>query len=304
MKNRLQLLKLKMRALLDKLPSLPKLPTLSVDAPLRRVAGAVLLFLISSFLVLNAPKYHSKFLRAYVGTHVYKIMANPSRGGGGTGFSLKAPSGQSYIVTNSHVCEAVMEMGVQMHLEPSTVLVIDDEGFAMKRRVLEISNKSDICLIEGLPGESGLHMGSEADVGDLITTLGHPLLEPLTSSSGEVIAKLDISILDYIMKSGDEKLDKLLEAKDGKCDQPKNEIKEQIAMTITPDGITLIKIESCMVTTKNAYQTNMIVYPGNSGSPVVDAMGRVIGIVFAENQETHKGLIVNLKDLKDFIARY
>lgn len=303
MKNKLQLLGAKLRALLSKLPKLPKL---DADSPPRKVAAALALCLVSAYFVLNAPTLHSKFLRAHVGAHVYKIMFDASIPGGGTGFAIQGPSGQSYIVTNSHVCDGVLDAAkeTKANLGPNELLVVDQEGFAMKRRVLEISNKTDLCLIEGLPGETGLSMGSESDIGDLVTSVGHPHLEPLTLSSGEVINKRDLQIPVYVMKGEDEELNAMTQAQDGKCDAPKNKIEEQQVMMMSNSGITIAKIKICTTVTKNAYQTNMTMYPGNSGSPVVDKLGRVIGVAFAIDGRTNYGYIVNLKDLKAFLAKY
>ena len=84
----------------------------------------------------------------------------------------------------------------------------------------------------------------------------------------------------------------------------KNKIEEKTVMGFSETGIVVAKIKLCTTITKNAYQTNMIMHPGNSGSPVVDKLGRVIGVAFAIDGRTNYGYIVNLQDLKDFLARY
>src|ERR1051325_3963011 len=278
--SKLHRLKLKLKASCAKLPNLAK-----------EMLAYLLLVSSLAYVALSAPQLHDAYLRQAVGSKVYKITTDDQQGAG-TGFSVKVPSGQTYIVTNSHVCNGVLEAASV----PGTVLVVNGQG-AMRRRVIAISDKTDLCLIEGLPGVDGLSLASESDIGDNLTSFGHPLLEPLTSAKGEVIAKTDLQILDYVMKSGNEELDGPLGAKDGKCDLPKNKIEEQTVMGMSETGLIIAKIKLCTTIPKSVYQTNMVLYPGNSGSPAVNALGHVVGVVFAIDGRTHYGYIVNFKDL-------
>lgn len=296
MKNRLQLLISKLKATLDKL--LPKLPKFDGNCPLRKVLGGLAFVMLSGYLVINAPQMHGQYLRAKVGSRVYKIQAQ-LHGGGGTGFAFQAPSGESYIITNSHVCDSVL---AQTNI-PNTVLVVNDEG-AMPRRVLAISGESDLCLIEGIPGVTGLSLGSEASVGEIVASIGHPLLRPLTISRGEVIAKEDIEILSYVLPTGNIMLDAALNARAGKCDLPKNRLIEEEITIMGPDGLTNIKVRLCINITKDAIATSMVIYPGNSGSPMVNFWGNIVGVMFAGDQRSNYGDAVSLQDLKNFIARY
>ncbi len=51
-----------------------------------------------------------------------------------------------------------------------------------------------------------------------------------------------------------------------------------------------------------AYRTTAVSLPGNSGSPVVDYKGNVIGVLFAGDSEVHWGLVITLDDVRDFLA--
>lgn len=282
------LLKLKLQTLLAKLPSKKQVKETATN-----VLALLMVFGSLGYVATRSPELHSAYLRNKVGSKVYMIKG-VRNGGGGTGFELKAPSGISYIITNSHVCDHVKELSEDKH----SVLVGDDDGEYMSRKIIAISDETDLCLIESLPGVQGLSVGSEPEVGDRLTVVGHPKLRPLTLASGEMIGSEDVNILDFVLPTGNPLLDLFLPIKaDGTCDKPKNEMKEFTG----PDGIV---IKACFVVTHDAHMTSITIFPGNSGSPVVDYWGKVVGVAFAASSDDNQGEIISLHDLTDFIARY
>lgn len=275
------LLKLKLQRLLPKAKEL-LLSALSVA------------MLMGSFgyLVVKGPEIHGMYLRHAVGEKVYMIKGRID-GGGGTGFALKAPSGQTYIVTNSHVCKGALTQS-----EDKTSLLVVGENGAMRRRIIENSDFTDLCLLEGLPGVEGLSVGSEPGIGEVVGVVGHPALRPLSLSRGEIVGAQDVDIFAYIIKGSNAFIDSVAPpglVRDEKCDLPKN----QIVHAETPFG----PIDACLNVTKGAYMSTAVIFPGNCGSPVVDFWGRVEGVAFASDG-TNWAYIVSLKDLKKFIARY
>jgi S1-C subfamily serine protease len=249
-------------------------------------------------LIAKAPEMHSAYLRAHVGSRVYKVQAD-LHGGGGTGFQVRAPSGQDYVVTNSHVCNHVLSVAAPENA--GTALLVDDDGNWIRRHVVAISDQSDLCLIEGAPGISGLSLGNEPQKGDTATVVGHPFLKPIELSSGEIIGKEDVKIMSAILGTDNPMLGMMLKIDDkAKCNLPKQEV-EEIPL---PEEIGGGTVQVCMDVTSDAYMTSIIIYPGNSGSPMVDYMGRVIGVAFASNQVDNQGEVVNLNDLKAFLAHY
>jgi len=256
------------------------------------VTAIVLVFLCLS---IESPEIYGKYLRNKVGEKTYMIKGHPTKGGGGTGFAVQAPSGVSYIVTNSHVCEGVKGMTA----DKNSVYVVNNEG-AMLRKIIVISDESDLCLIEGLPDVDGLKVsGSEPGLGEFVTVVGHPHLRPLSISRSEIVGVQDVEILGYFMKSGNAVQDLLTQAEDGKCDMPKNKIIEaDVESFIGP-----MHLKICLIITKAAYMSTAVIYPGNSGSPVVNWVGRVIGVAFASDS-TNWAYIVSLNDLNDFLRRY
>jgi len=249
--------------------------------------------------VLKLPEVHNHWLHSKVGSRVYKIQ-DQANGGGGTGFAVKAPSGQSYILTNDHVC------GVSA--DGQSVLVTDDKGDSMRRRIISHDGNSDLCLIEGVPGVEGLSVAStQPSRGDTIYVVGHPRLMPTHVSSGEMLGKEDvtlilgpISVIDPV--SGKE--EQIDPAKGGilpeMCMAPKNS-QENIEINLL---FFTVQVKFCMLNVKDTYTTAVTIHPGNSGSPAVNFWGNVEGVAFAGSSETNWGNMLNLKDIKAFLKNY
>ena len=286
---------------LAKLKSLLKDPTfLTKSRKIMSNVGRLLLCAGSLiFMVAKAPEFHAYYLRAKVGSRAYRIKVEPDNGGGGTGFQVTAPSGTNYIVTNSHVCKYIQEHDSAANAQ--TVVVVDDAGNWIRRRIIANSDQSDLCLVEGAPGIDGLSLGSEPKVGDHVTIVGHPHLRPTTLSSGEVIGSEDTQLLDYIMSVKDNLLLAfMLPTKDGKCDLPMNEIKT-VPVPLNDGGG---EVQLCLVNITGVYLTSVVIYSGNSGSPMVDFYGRVVGVAFAADDRDNYASVISLSDLKTFLAKY
>lgn len=252
------------------------------------------------YLAARAPEFHGYWLRSKVGSKVYTIRDNDNSGGG-TGFAIKAKSGASYILTNDHVCE-VSKDGVN-------VLVSNEEGLHLKRKIIERSDFTDLCLIEGVPGVEGLDIGDDPAIGQIIASVGHPSLMPITLSKGEIISTTDISIsagiiaIQKINQNGEKEWEHIPKAEGGiseeECSGPKFSIEEGVI----PIFIFAIPAKICVVTTYGAYLTNMVIQPGSSGSPIVNFFGNVVGVVFAGDRMGW-GAAVSYQDLTDFLSHY
>jgi len=264
-------------------------------ASLAKKTGAVLknkgdLSLLAMMLIVvsaaaAAPFAHKAFIRSKVGSRVYMVRISPT-GGGGTGFMVKAPSGKSYLMTNDHVC-AASKNGEDM-------VVMTDSGDWIPRKILHRSDKTDLCLLDGMPGVEGLELASDSSVGDQVMAVGHPALMPLALSGGEILGSQDIMILDFVT----------LDKNDPNCQKPKNSMVEVGERIVFKDNNLAIEpVYGCVNVTKEAKITNLMIRPGSSGSPMVNWKGQVEGVMFA-GDAFGWGVAVSLQDVKSMLKMY
>lgn len=232
---------------------------------------------ILAFGMLITPFAHSTYLLSKVGKNTVFIRSPEGalHRGSATGFEVIAPSGKIYTLTNAHVC------GLQ---KDGFVLVQEKlhSGRSIPRRVLEVYAENDLCLVEGLEGYSGLSLANSADIGDLNYAIGYPLGEEMNLSNGYLKGIANVGIY-------------MQEIPLDQCTGPYLK-KEKVYTFFGP-------IEICTQVRK-AMQTNIPIYPGNSGSPMVNAFGNVTGVVFASNSETKWGSSVPLEDVITFLGAY
>jgi S1-C subfamily serine protease len=253
------------------------------------IASSVILMLIA--IAAKSPEIHGHWIRSKVGDKVYTIR---NERGGGTAFAIKAPSGATYIMTNDHVCEVAIN---------EVVTVFNNDGDSIQRRIIEHSSYTDLCLIEGPPGVEGLSVGSEPEVGQIVASVGHPSLIPITLSKGEIIGRTDVGIpIAQILEEEPgmpEDFNPPGFIREKKCKKPKNIIEEVTLQVL----IIQMKQKYCLNVTKGAYLTNMVIQSGSSGSPVVNFWGNVIGVVFAGDRAGW-GVVVSIDDLNQFLKNY
>lgn len=224
---------------------------------------------VYTLFIFRAEDIHRSFIRKYVGSRVYQLRIP---GGGGTGFAVKAPSGKTYILTNDHICSPAK----------NSFVFIKFGMFNLRSEIVARSPKTDLCLVTAPLYEVGLDLASELpDLGDPVVAVGHPALDLLTvSNKGEII-----SVIDTVLSS---------EAENEKeCD-------------LTNPKFRLVEREGtkyCILHVPSAYSTSVLVKSGNSGSPLVNFYGEVVGVV-AGMDRYNWALAVSLDDIKEFLEDY
>jgi S1-C subfamily serine protease len=229
------------------------------------------LLILGSLLVWSAPHLKDAHYRYITGSKVVKIS---SRAGSGSGFHVKAASGQVYILTNEHVCSMANK---------NRELIVENQTKRIPRKVIAIYKNHDLCLMEALPGQSsGLTLAGSVDIGEDIVLVGHPSGRPLTLSKGEFVLKRTIQLISVNHKTKES------------C---------QVANGTWLQGGFFFP--SVCLMPFSAFGISSPAYPGNSGSPVVNKWGNVVGVLFAGNQsQLNDSYMVPFHELKKFLKDY
>ncbi len=214
-------------------------------------------------IAMFAPSVHNRYIRKVVGSQVV-MLTNAASNSGGTGFAMQAPSGKVFIVTNAHVCNIP---GNQLFANLAS-------GTRIAFKIVKKSKTTDLCALTAVDGLSGLKLASGVDIGETVGVVGHPKLQPLTATLGELVGYQDAMVLVGM----------------GPCD------KDGGMYSTVPTLFGSI----CIETVKQAGMTTLPVRGGSSGSPVVNFFGNVVGVLFA-GDEMGWGVIVSLKDLRNFL---
>jgi len=239
-----------------------------------KICKSLAIITLLLFCSFGGKLTHDLYIESQVGKQVVflKSPKGAEHQGSATGFQVQAPSGKVYTLTNAHVC-ALGKDGIIMAEEKQ------HSGRFIPLRILEVYEDNDLCLVEGLPQYEGLKVADSIEVGQHGWSVGYPLGEDLNISSGRIKGFGIVQLLEL----------------DSKCDG-KNQKKIKIQVLV-------FEVEVCQ-TNRSAAQTDVPTYPGNSGSPLVNIYGNVIGVMFATNRSTSWGSAVPLKAVQQFLKAY
>ncbi len=196
------------------------------------------------------------------------MLTNAEGSSGGTGFLVKAKSGNNVVVTNWHVCQ----IG-----ETSMYARRTAEFRDVKLKVLSVDPKNDLCVLSKVPGEPLQLAPYDTSRFEELYVLGHPLLHELTPIEGRYVGETGGHILFPPLSDGTcpKGLDQQMTVWGPACDNN---------MTL---GDTTVRI-----------------YPGNSGSPITDVNGNVVGVINSSSGETSNGGFIPLRFLKRILEKY
>lgn len=201
-------------------------------------------------------------------------LTNIAGTSGGTGFYVKTPSGNTVIMTNNHVC----------NLAVNNVLIASTLEYNAVVEVITTYLTNDLCILTAPKGISGaLHVARSVAEGENIYVLGHPMLMPLSLTKGQISGEQIVAVLQgYDVPN---------------CYGPTYRKIEADPITKMFTGVNYACVRDTM-----AVNVTANILPGNSGSPVLNAYGNVVGVAFAGSPGTSRGLIVPLEDVKDFLS--
>ena len=210
---------------------------------------------------------HDKFLYDYKGSSVVMLTKTYKARSGGTGFAIKAPSGKLYTMTNAHICK--IGKSLTAHTQDGSSQVI---------KVIKIYEKHDLCLMEPIKGLRPIAIADSIDLHEKVYLIGHPALRPLTFESGYYVGPYDIKLW--------------IDCKTGKA----------ITNPSIQDFMKMLKgFQNCSKTFDTQHINN-IAYGGNSGSPVLNKFGNLIGVLFAGHRfQNTASYTVPLKVIKEFL---
>lgn len=192
---------------------------------------------------------------------IVKVLTQDGNGGG-TGWVARTKHGK-VIVTNDHVCE--VQSGGFVRIESET-------GPSIKR-VLKRNFERDLCLVEGVDAPALTIAGEGPKRFDTVKVLGHPGLRPTAPANGAYTGT-------GIVQIG-------FAPKGGEC-SPASETVNSIFGSF------------CVLSMELGY-TTVPIMPGNSGSPITNSDGEVIGVINSADSTGNQGMFVPLNYLKDML---
>lgn len=202
-----------------------------------------------------------------VNRSVYRVEV-ASGAGWGTGFTVKADSGNLFVITNAHVC-----------VGGPVFSLYDSKGNKTKTNIVEVSDKHDICLLEAPKGARPLVLAEQVYKNSKAYAVGYPLSGAVMMGDGYIRATT-------------------------KFIHPMNEIPLAACdfgafhVRVDPMGNAHCIYEDAALITTITYDQ------GGSGSPVVNSEGEVLGVVNIVIGRASWATAVTRSAIKDLLSSH
>jgi len=221
-----------------------------------------------AFVAVTCAKAEDKDIYTQLSQSVV-MVTNKDQTGGGTGFILQGKK-HAYTITNWHVCEGSLDKDGYAYAHRA------GEFSEIKLKIVKSDSTKDLCALVAAPGKI-LTVGPTADRFSAAYVVGHPLLKPQTPSKGAITGPVAVPIAFPLGENNTKG-----------C--PKN-----FKPMVTPFGAY------CAYTYK-LLDTTITVFPGNSGSPVVNDQLQLIGVINSVDQHTGWGSMIKLDEINEFMG--
>jgi S1-C subfamily serine protease len=182
----------------------------------------------------------------------------------GSGFIVNTPTQDKVIITNEHVCDGLNYYRLQFK---------DLGDIEVYSEPYKSNPDTDLCAFK-IPRNfqsvlRGITLADKLSYHTIIYSVGYPVDHPLTLSGGFSLEDGDADIAG-VYKPG--------------C-------KKEMMTLFGPICINSMHLVF----------TNVVIYPGNSGSMALNESGELIGVFNSASNYTHYGNMIPLKDIKEFI---
>lgn len=221
---------------------------------------------VAFFAIVTVPTSPSE---KYLMNRVVKLKGDR---GTCSGEQITAPSGTNYILSAAH-CRSLAKDGImKVQLE---------NGYEIYRQVIAEDDFSDLLLIEGVPGLTGIPVAKNSHKNEKVRTFTHGHGLNTYKTEGNLIQPYKIKIFVGLVNEQNQ------------CTAPK--YRKETAM------VWFDVVEGCFLDVYEMVSTAMTA-PGSSGGMVVNKDGELVGVVSAGDGVF--SFFVTLKDIKSFIRAY